>query len=92
MRVALAALANEAPRRDIADTALTQLEAQAGALVDDLLGRVRAMLDRADSLEQFRHLLDTAYPTLDEVQLTQLLRLAMTAADLGGRADVIDGD
>jgi phage gp29-like protein len=49
---------------------------------------VRAMLDGADSLEQFRANLLAAYPQLDASGVGAALRAAMITADLAGRWDV----
>ena len=86
---ARAALAGAPP----ADPARSDLLAAqlAAAIAPDLaawIQTVRAMLDSADSLEQFRANLLAAYPQLDAGGVAAALRAAMITADLAGRWDV----
>jgi phage gp29-like protein len=49
------------------------------------------MLEAADSLEEFRTMLISAYPNLDTKSMAELLAAAISALNLAGRSDVEDG-
>ena len=53
------------------------------------LDSIKAMLDSADSLEEFRARLLAAYPELDAAGVVAAMRSAFAAADLAGRYEVI---
>ncbi|MBF8273455.1 MAG: Mu-like prophage FluMu protein gp29 [Magnetococcales bacterium] len=77
---------------DLADQYTDQGMAQANSAVGTMLEPVRALLTRASSLEEFRDSLFAVFPDMDSTGLATILAQAMTAAHLGGRAEVIDGD
>lgn len=62
-------------------------DAQVALWVDD----IRAMLDSADSLEQFREQLLARYSELPSDDLVTVMAAALSAIDLRGRAEVLAG-
>lgn len=56
------------------------------------LGQIEAMLEQADSLEEFRYMLITAFPELSVNELGALLSEAGLAASAAGRFDVEQSD
>ncbi len=64
---------------------LADQSASAGKL---MLDKVRELVDNAESLEQLRDDLLTAYGDLDSSQLVNVMELAFIVADLSGRYDV----
>lgn len=57
---------------------------------DDRLGAIRAKLDTASSLEEFRDILDQHISELDYSEYAELFAQGMTAATLLGRYEVIE--
>lgn len=86
---ALAALAVVSPATTFADLAAERLAADAAPAVEAWLRRIRAMLDSASSLEEFRARLLAAYPDLGSDDLAATLAAALGAADLAGRYDIL---
>ena len=80
-----------APLQDAADKMTLSLadqgDAQVGRWVDD----INAMLDQADSLEQFREQLLARYDKLPATDLVTVMATALAAIELRGRADVLAG-
>jgi phage gp29-like protein len=70
---------------------LNRLETEAAPLMAGWLTQIEAMLEAADSLEEFREMLLAAYPKLDATDMAKTLAAAMTAMTLAGKADVEDG-
>ena len=68
--------------------AAAQLAGDTAPAVQQWLATIRAMLDSADSLEEFRANLLAAYPQLDAGGVAAALSAAIAAADLAGRWDV----
>lgn len=86
-QVALAAPGNDqAAMRDLVD----HLDQAAGGALDALIGRVRAMLDRVDTLEEAQAALVEIYPDLDTSDLALVVGRALALANLTGRADITD--
>lgn len=85
---ALAALAVTAAPAEVADNPLAdRLDAAAAPQLAGWIETVRAMLDTADSLEEFRERLYTAWPELDRAQLVEAMTEALAAAHLWGMDD-----
>ncbi|MDR1646825.1 MAG: DUF935 domain-containing protein [Zoogloeaceae bacterium] len=68
-----------------------RLEKETAPLVEGWLTQIEAMLEAADSLEEFREMLLAAYPKLDSTDMAKTLTAAMTAMTLAGKADVEEG-
>lgn len=56
--------------------------------MEAMLGQVEAMLSSASSLPEFREMLLTGFPELDETQLAQLMTQAFAASFAAGRVAV----
>lgn len=74
------------------NTLLTQLAPAADAQVEQLLDQVQAMLAAASSLEEFRAMLETAWPALATEGLATQLQNGLLAAELAGRYEVSRGN
>jgi phage gp29-like protein len=70
---------------------LARLETETAPLMAGWLAQIEAMLEAADSLEEFREMLLAAYPKLDTADMTKTLTAAMTAMALAGK-DQVSGD
>lgn len=77
--------------RDIADDYTEQLEHGASALLDGLIDPVKDLVRRAESLEEIRDGILALYAETDIGDLATLLQRALTAAELAGRYEVING-
>lgn len=82
--VAAAAL----PPPTVVDVQAAQLAPLADAQIGQMLDQVQAMLEAAGSLEEFRALLEAAWPQLSAEGLTAQLREGFLAAELAGRYEV----
>ncbi|WP_226779525.1 DUF935 domain-containing protein [Oceaniglobus trochenteri] len=69
-----------------------RLEREARPAMGEMIGRIEAMLEAAQSFDEFRDMLLNGYPDLDASALASILANAMMAADLGGRALVAADD
>lgn len=76
---------------DFADALTTQLEERSGAAMDDLIDRIKRVVETATTLEELRAALLVLYPQLDASALTEVLHQALVAANLGGRFEANDG-
>jgi hypothetical protein len=56
-----------------------------------MIDSIQAMLDAATSLDEFRAMLESAWPSLPAGGLATTLAEGMIAAELAGRAEVADG-
>ncbi|WP_275100137.1 DUF935 domain-containing protein [Sedimenticola hydrogenitrophicus] len=65
-----------------------RLEREAEPAMAEWLARIEAMLEAADSLEEFREMLLTAYADLPEAPLAGVLGDALEVAEAAGRFDV----
>lgn len=70
------------------ELAADRLEIEAQPAVDAWVERIQAMLETAESLEQFREMLLAAYDELPTGDLAGVLTEAMTAMQAAGRFDV----
>jgi len=68
-------------------TPLVQQMSNTGA-IEPMVAAIRSLADRAESLEELKHLLETALPSLPTEQLQELLRESFVLSDLTGREDV----
>lgn len=73
---------------DAVDLMAARLEKETDPYIQAMLAPVRAVLDKATSLEAFRDALIDAYPDMDAGELGTLIARAMTAAELMGRYEV----
>ncbi|WP_425072576.1 DUF935 domain-containing protein [Sagittula sp. S175] len=82
----------KAPQRGAAplDASIDRLATEAGPLVARMIEEVRAMVEAADTLEEARAMILTAFPRISQDELTQLFAMGFAASDLGGRAAVAD--
>jgi len=76
---------------DLADQMAGRLDAEAAGPVEDLIEPVRDLVKDAAGMEEIRDRMIDLYPDMDASDLGVLMQRAMTAANLGGRAEVIDG-
>ena len=70
------------------DLMTERLAQAADPVVRDWLDTIKAMLDSADSLEEFRERLLAAYPDLDSGGMVAVMQAAFAAAELAGRYEV----
>lgn len=87
-----AALPGSRVAQDAADRSLPQLSEQAGAVVAGWLEQISAMLDAAQSLDEFREQLLARYSALPADELVSLMAVALSAINLRGRSDVDAGE
>lgn len=80
-----------APEADAVDKMLPTLEAAAGPLVNAWIDDIGAMLDAADSLDEFRAQLLARYQSLPAEDLVTVMATALSVIDLRGRAEVDAG-
>jgi hypothetical protein len=83
-----AQFAEPGPPAEYADLAAATLATDAAPAVRQWLATLRAMLDSAESLEEFRARLLAAYPDLSSAALAAALGQAVTAAAVAGRYDI----
>jgi len=74
------------PAAQIADA----MAGQGDAAVADMIEQIEAMLNSASDLNEFRAMLDAAYPGIDASDLASVLAGGMTAAHAAGRSDLED--
>lgn len=74
------------------DLLADQLEKVAQKPINTWLEQIRAMLEVAQSLEEFRAMLLEAWGDLDDAALTEVMKQAFAAAELAGQSDVADGE
>ncbi|MDR5857941.1 DUF935 domain-containing protein [Halomonas eurihalina] len=72
------------------DETLGQLSEQAQPTIEGWVDHIQALLEDAESLEDFQEQLIERYGDLDETQLTEIMSQAFTAAELAGRSTVDD--
>ncbi|MFD1342891.1 DUF935 domain-containing protein [Litorisediminicola beolgyonensis] len=65
-----------------------RLVAEGAAVFERMLLKIEAMLETSSSLPEFRDQLLSAFPALDEDDLTELMAQALSGAHLAGRAEV----
>lgn len=76
------------PTPNRVEQAIDQMGELAQHHLDSNIAQIRAKLDTAESLEEFRTMLDELIPQLDYSEYAQLLAEGMTAMTLAGRYDV----
>lgn len=76
------------PTPNRVEQAIDQMGELAQHHLDSNIAQIRAKLDTAESLEEFRTMLDELIPQLDYSEYAQLLAEGMTAMSLAGRYDV----
>ena len=64
------------------------MQAEARIAWEEILERVQAMADEAESLEALRERLLSAYGDLPTDALAEIMAMGFAAADLAGRLDV----
>ena len=82
--------AASAPEPDRLAAAVDRLTRESAPVMEGWLRQIEAMLESAESLEEFQARLRAAYPALDSRVMADTLAPAMTAMHLAGRADVKD--
>lgn len=81
--------ADDEEQTDTADDLTDQLDQVAGGAMDAMLGRIKAVLDEAESLEEAADKLFDLYPDLPTDDLARVIGEAMATADLAGRHEVM---
>jgi phage gp29-like protein len=89
---AIASLKAELPEQDIADQLAAQLRAKAAPVMGKLLKPIEELVANATSLEDLLQQLLTLEGKLDESELAEVMQLALSAAEMGGRFDVAVGN
>lgn len=80
------------PQVNFVDATAARLEQDAQPILDDLVSRIRQVVQNATS---FQHLQDDVlaeFSELDASEMVKVMQIAMTVAELQGRAEVSDGD
>lgn len=80
-----------AKAEDTADKMTPALAERADAQVTQWVADIAAMLDQAQSLEEFRELLATRYSQLPADDLVTVMSAALSAIELRGRGEVLGG-
>ncbi|MCR4537330.1 DUF935 domain-containing protein [Pseudomonas sp. 18.1.10] len=76
---------------DIVDNQVNVLEAATGPYTDDMIDRLKELLDSVSSLEEFRDRLIETYPEMNVSQMADAMADGLAAASLAGRADILRG-
>lgn len=87
----IAANAVQPSDRDDVDELTDQLDAAAAPAMDAIIAQIRDLVATASNLQEVADRLVELYPDLDAGPLAEALRRALTVAELGGRAEIIDG-
>jgi phage gp29-like protein len=77
---------------DTADAFTDRLDEEAAGLVEDFIGPVRDLVQKAKSFEEIRDGLLDLYPDMDTSDLGAMMQQALTAAELSGRFEVSQGE
>ena len=77
---------------DYAATVAPLLAAMGRPTVDAWIERIRGVIDRADNLAELPEALVSEFAELDDSRLVQAMALALSCAQLAGRAEVQDGE
>lgn len=89
---ALTALPSNDPPPALEDQLTQRLEQETAPEMSAWLETLSAMLDSAESLEEFRARLLAAYPDLDKAGMVAAMSAAFTVAHLTGMSEVADGE
>jgi len=81
----------EAAAGDFADRLSVMLDAAAMPAMNKLVAQIRGALASSTDLVEFGERILTLYPELDDKGLAQLIGDGLVAAELGGRAEIQDG-
>lgn len=73
---------------DTVDRFAEQLAGLASAPIGSMVGKIKALLDDAKSLEDFRDRLIEVYPTIKPAAFSDVMAAALMASDLAGRFEV----
>ncbi|KTG26282.1 hypothetical protein AWR38_00505 [Idiomarina sp. WRN-38] len=73
------------------DATLDRLDDQAQPIVDGWVAQVQQLVEQATSFEQLQEMIATAFDDLDESELADVMATAFEAANLAGRATVLEG-
>lgn len=73
------------------DATLDRLDGQAQPIVDGWVAQVQQLVEQATSFEQLQEMIATAFDDLDESELADVMATAFEAANLAGRATVLEG-
>ncbi|OIN43344.1 DUF935 domain-containing protein [Pseudomonas costantinii] len=76
---------------DIVDGQVNVLEVVTGPYMDDMVDRIKELLDSVGSLEEFRDRLVETYPEITTNQMADAMADGLAAASLAGRADILRG-
>jgi phage gp29-like protein len=71
---------------DATDALTDRLEREAAPAVEELIGRIEAMVDAARDFDELAALIREGFPALDARSLGQVFAMALLAAHAGGRA------
>lgn len=77
---------------DYASAHTDQLAAAAAPHLEGMIDRLRRVVKNATSLQGLQDDIVTEFSELDTGELVKVMQVALTAAELDGRAGVIDGD
>lgn len=77
---------------DYASAHTDQLAAAAAPVLENMIDRLRRVVKNATSLQGLQDDIVTEFSELDTGELVKVMQVALTAAELDGRAGVIDGD
>jgi phage gp29-like protein len=86
-----AAFAQATDPRDAVDLLAEQLGQVASPAMEATIARIRGLLDKAATLEEFRVGLAALYPDLPTDQFAAVMGDALVLANLAGRSDLTDG-
>ncbi|MGA1856934.1 DUF935 family protein [Azospirillum sp. 11R-A] len=81
--------------RDVVDDLADQLDVAAAPAMDAMVDGIRALIDEVEAtgggLDEVARRLAALHPILPAAPLAELLAQAMLVAELGGRAEILDG-
>ncbi|MEJ1358328.1 MAG: DUF935 domain-containing protein [Candidatus Sedimenticola sp. (ex Thyasira tokunagai)] len=87
-QAATAAAKAEAAEPDLVDQQTTQLQEETTLNIDDLYDRIRTLMNEVETMEELQDRLVEAYNYMDIDELSKVMQLGMSAAELAGRFDV----
>lgn len=76
---------------DVVDNQINALEIAAAPYMDDMVDRIKELLDSVSSLDEFRDRLIDTYPEMSASQLADVFADGLSAASLAGRDDILRG-
>ncbi|MCU4601871.1 DUF935 domain-containing protein [Acinetobacter ursingii] len=78
-------------RQEFAAAAAPVLATEAEPLLNDMVGRVRRVVQSATSFQNLQDDILAEFSELDASELTKVMQIALTVAELQGRSEVKDG-